>query len=259
MLRIMREKKCKQSLLLQLNKKTQMLNIDSTLSFIIFSIFLIMITSYIQDLITPYESSINYEIMYKDAESLSKTFVTNDLTKEYLDNICLSNYSKVLSTYAYYQIKTIEVPGYDCAINYSKYGIQLMRTGENLTIFFNTNNSIDFEIKVISSEEIIINKTKLDEYDNFSLSRDSDFFVIDFNINNSNLDNDEVMLQIKEDTLLFFNTNYDNKLIYIDGTPFFYECNKKLYYASKKDYVDSFSILNGKNIISEYGVDVYWE
>ena len=139
------QEKHKKSLVLQLNRKTQMLNIDSTLSFIIFSIFLIMISSFIQDLIVPYESSINYEIMYKDAASLSKTFITLDLTKEYLDNICNSEYSNIISTRGNYEAQALKLPAYDDIINASNQGIHIRRNNQIIELDISKNIKLRYK------------------------------------------------------------------------------------------------------------------
>ena len=240
-----------------LGKKSQVMSIDSTISFLLFVMFLFVIANYIVDISKPYNSYINFEKMYKDSESLNNEFFKTDISREYLDSICNGSFANVLTTNAEYEIDAVVIPGFDAEYNSSKTGIHLKREGDKIYFLFNTNSSQSVQIIFLTTKELSIDEYNLESDDYYNNSRSIDSVVINFFSNSSNDDSDLFVVNIDDNTLFFISSLYSFENIYLGVTPLFYSCGSPRG-LSKKSYVYSYGILEELNAIAYYGVDIWW-
>ena len=91
-------------------KKSQVMSVDSSISYLLFAIFLFYMSTYVINISKPYNSYIQYEQLYKNGEAINAEFLTTDVSQQYLNNLCNTNYSNVINVRAGYEFKSLKMP-----------------------------------------------------------------------------------------------------------------------------------------------------
>ena len=241
----------------QSGKKAQVMSVDSSISYFLFALFLIYMSDFILDISEPYSSQIRQELLYKNSEALEHAFTTNDVSREYLNNICTTNYTKVISTRAKYETKGVILPAYDEQVNDTKLGLHIQRQGNKARITFNTNTTANLSIIIITNNEVIITEENTEPNDEYTKTKNQDTTLISIQDNNTMGDKDTYEITINDSVILFL--DYENmEQSYIGLTPLAYNCGR-IRSLPKKTYYSNYAILEEKQVIVEYGVEVWWE
>ncbi|MBN1923570.1 MAG: hypothetical protein JW791_02305 [Nanoarchaeota archaeon] len=255
----MRTRLQKQSSRSMSGRKAQLMSIDSSISYLLFALFLLYMSNYIVNISKPFTSYINYGELYKNSESLSNDFVTSDVSREYLNNICTTDYVNVVSTRANYEVEAVKLPGFDEETNPSIQGVHMRREGSKVTLFFNTGLETNFDLIIVTNEKVSFNNYNTEAGDEFNITRSSSVVTINVHSDNTLSDTDDYELETTGDALIFFNY-YENSFenVYLGTTPLSYSCGA-LRSLSKKSYFSSYAVLEEKEVIVAYGVDVWWD
>lgn len=254
----MKGKRVRQRFHSQSGKKAQVMSVDSTLSYFLFALFLLLTSNYIINVSKPFTSYVNYEVIYKNTESLNREFKTGDVSREYLNNVCNSSYANVVSTRASYKTRAIKLPAYDKKTNTSKQGVHYEREGDSVRITYNTNTTLSLNYVLITQEDVTITEYNTEESDDYNKTRDDNIVTITLSVNNTFEDVDEYEITTNAKTIMFINYYQDVENAYLGKTPMSYSCGLSRNLA-KKSYFNSYAVLEELNAIANYGVEVWWE
>ncbi|MDD4353998.1 MAG: hypothetical protein PHN56_06095 [Candidatus Nanoarchaeia archaeon] len=91
-------------------KKSQMMIIDSIISYLIFAFFLFYMSNFILDFMKPFSRSINNDIIYKSSEAIAAEFYKSSITTKELETFCEYSKGSINSVRSYYEVKSILMP-----------------------------------------------------------------------------------------------------------------------------------------------------
>ena len=254
----MMNKQGKQRSLTVSGKKAQVMSVDLVLSYFLFAMFILYMSSFIINISNPFSSYVKYEIMYKDSEALRQEFITSDVSREYLNLVCNTSYANVVSTRASYEAEGIKMPGFDEDVNSSKSGIQLKRENNDLILYFNTNTTTNISFVFVTSDTISVSNQSTEIYDSYNKTITSRGSTISINVNNSYEDADTYIINVNATCLFFVSYLGDMEEAYLGTTPLKYSCGDERGLA-KKSYFLSYAVLEESDMIVSYGVEVWWE
>jgi hypothetical protein len=246
----------KQHSLLMLGKKSQMMTIDSLISYMIFAFFLFYMSKFIIDLMNPFSRSINNDIIYKSSEALSAEFYKSSISNQDFLNFC--NYSKgdINSVRSYYEVKSILIPYYDSPINDSKKGIHFQRIGNKILLTFNTNSSEKLDLIVFSTNQVYFFNISNNEYNYFNKTQNNKQTLINI-FSNTTQSPYSYELIVNDSAIIFFNIyNYTN--MYFGKIPYSYSCGDFKVFEEKRK-ISSTADFENKKILINYDVEVWFE
>jgi len=237
-------------------KKSQMMIVDSIISYLLFSFFLFYTSSMIIDIMQPFSKSINNDIIYKNSESLSTVFYKEDISAKDLLGFC--NYSKgeINSVRSDYEIKSISMPYYDESVNESAQGIHLERSKNELLIIFNTGSSQNFDLIIFSKSQINFENKTYSEYSTFNKT-DEDNFVLIKIFSNSTTSAQKYELTVNDTATILFET-YDYSNIFVGKTLYQFSCGDFKVLEQKRK-LSVIANLENKKILVNYNVEAYFE
>lgn len=249
-------KQQKPHLLSMLGKKSQMMTIDSIISYLIFAFFLFYMSNFIIDFMKPFSRSINNDIVYKSSEAISAEFYKSSISKQDLMNFC--NYSKgdINTVRSHYEVKSIILPYYDSATNTSKQGIHFERIGNKLLLTFNTNSSEELDLIVFSKNQIYFSNISNNEYNYFNKTENGEKTIINIFSNTTNSHHNYELI-VNDSAIIFFNVyNYTN--MFFGTIPYSYSCGDFKVFEEKRK-ISSTADFENKKIFVNYDVEVWFE
>jgi len=249
-------KKQRQLSLLMSDKKSQMMVIDSIISYMIFAFFLFYLSSFIVDFMRPFSRGINNDIVYKSSESIASEFYKSSITTDDLKNFCNYSSGDINSVRAYYEVKSILLPYYDSSINQSMQGIHFQRQGNTVLIIFSTNSTESLDLAVFSKEQVYFSNKTFGENNSFSKADFEEESYISIT-SNTTLQSHSYELIVNGSAIIFFNT-YNYSTIFFGSTPYSYSCGDFKVFEEKRQISSTASFENRK-ILVNYDVEVWFE
>ena len=249
-------KRQRQHSLLMSGKKSQMMTVDSIISYLIFAFFLFYMSTFIIDFMKPFSRNINNDMVYKSSEAISAEFYKSSISQEDLLNFC--NYSKgdINAVRSYYEVKSILMPYYDSSANTSKQGIHFQRRGSELFLTFNTNSSEALDLIIFSKNQVYFSNISTNDYDYFNITKSNEKTLISI-VSNTTSSSHIYELRINGTAIIFFNTyNYTN--MFFGQTPYSYSCGDFKVFEEKRKISSTASFENKKMIVN-YDVEVWFE
>ncbi|MDD5053800.1 MAG: hypothetical protein PHT91_03375 [Candidatus Nanoarchaeia archaeon] len=238
------------------DKKTQVMIIDSIISYLLFAFFILYISKSVTDIMNPFSRIINNEIISKSTESLSLIFHRTAISQKDIAEFCNYSTNEIKSVRASYEIKSLMLPHNDEPINESATGIHFQRTNNELSIIFNTLSAQTIELTVFSNNEPIIENASISEYDYFEKTAHETFSVITIHSNSTN-EPTKYSIKINSTALIFIDSQENNDL-FVGKNAFSFSCGD-LKIVEEKRTISLSAILENKEIIADYEVEAYFE
>lgn len=241
------------------SRKSQVTSIDAVISYMIFALFLVQVTLYVQKLSSPFASYLETEILYKNTASLNEMYSKSSATREYIENLCVDKPANVLDVKLSYEVKGLSMPFFDGAANESLTGVHITRRNNKMRIYFNTNTTTQFEIVIPTREYVDILMQNTESYDYYNKTRSGEADIIKIFANNTGEDADIFEIIIDDKLLVMLNNYYiDPGEVYVGAEPLYYSCGT-IRALPKKSFYSSYSLLSDMGAVVSYGVDVWWE
>ncbi len=235
------------------------MSIDSSISYLLFALFLLYMSGYVINISKPFTSYLNYESVFKNSESLSTNFITGDLSRDYLNNICNNDYANVVSTRALYEVEALILPAFDESVDTSNTGVHLRRTGDSLTAHFNTNEAVNFDFILVTNEDVEFTTANTEAEDDYNMTRSGETVTINIYSDNTGSDTDDYVITTSGEVIIFLNYYINSfEQVYLGTLPLAYSCGE-IRSLARKSYFNSYAVLEEMRVIASYGVEVWWE
>lgn len=237
-------------------KKTQSMVIDSIMAYMLFSFFLIYMSSASAELFNPFSMHISDEMSYKASQALSYGFLKEGFSRDDLERFCTSKDYQISAANSGYLIKSAQMPFYDESINESIKGIHFQRKGSEMLLFINSEIEQELSIKIFSKKNILIESIAKGE--GFNYSKASNNGMQTFEIFSNSTEYPEIhYFKSLDDSTIFFELS-DSSYAFMGKTPFSFRCGEmKLF--EKSIVSRGFSELEGKKLICDYYLEAWIE
>ncbi len=236
------------------DKKCQSVAVDMIISYLIFSFFLLYMSTFLLDLIKPFGSQANEEIMDKEFETKALNFRLDSITIESMNDLCNQTTNNINAIRASYEAKTAIMPYYDELPEIS-LGIHIQRIGLNMIINFSTGDSRQITINAFTSN-LSINNLTYNPYNSHSITQLNNSYEITISANST--DSAELFeLSIEEEAIIIFDFNGYTEAFF-GKTPAYYSCGDYKIVEQKKT-MSSYSNIGSKKLIANYFVEAWLE
>jgi len=236
------------------DKKCQSVAVDMIISYLIFSFFLLYMSTFLMDLIKPFGSQANEEIMDKEFETKALGFRLESITTESMNNLCSQTTANIDAIRASYEAKTAIMPYYDELPGISQ-GIHIQRIGLNMMINFSTG---DFRQITMNSfiSNVSINNLTYNPDNNYSITPLNNSYEIIISTNST--DSPQLfVLSLEKDAIIIFDFNGYTQ-VFFGKTPAYYSCGDYKIVEQKKT-MSSYSNIGSKKLIANYFVEAWLE
>ncbi len=235
-------------------KKCQSVAVDMIISYLIFSFFLLYMSTFLLDLIKPFSSQASEEIMDKMFETKALGFRLDGISEESMDDVCSQTTQQINAIRASYEAKTAIMPYYD-ELPLASQGINIQRAGSNMLINFSTGDFRQITLNVFSTNASIANQT-YNIYNTYSITPLNNSNEIEISANST--DSYQIFeLSIENDAIIIFDfKGYEE--VFFGKTRAYYSCGDYKTLEQKKT-MSSYASIGSKKLIANYFVEAWLE